>query len=265
MAGAVGYVDGELVITKDGRTVLTTMGKLIQFLTTEQTFTTSAVYPDVPKGEGYVWEYHVVKEPGGYSVAVDNSSSVLARPQEWTNQLVLGAVPAGADIFIGRISLNRTVAPTHSWSSEALVPRVPMNQAMQITGSILLEQVRGLGRVMSVFISDGNLVLDLQQSCGPVSGNFVTWGQPLAFEQSSLGGVNSAPSGPGKYVALADIGYSGSGGVAKFSSTNPFEETVLSIVSRYQKGGSTQAVYSDPTNYGTTYAVTVKGRFGRRS
>lgn len=264
MSGFVGYVGGQLIIEKDDRLVLSTGDTLVQFLTAEQTFSQNCAFPDVPKGEIYVWEYDVRNIPGGYNVVVDNVSCVGARPQDWETQIVLGTVPAGADIFWGKITLSRIVGPSHPWGNESLATRVTQNQAMQITGSMLLEQVRGLSRVLSVFISGGNLVVDMQQSCGPVSGNFGAWGQPLAEFTSTIGGTNSAPSGAGKYVHTAHTGFTGSNILTKFSSTFP-EETVLTFVQRFQNGAANEAPYSDPTNYGVTYAITVKGRFGRRS
>ena len=266
MSGFVGFVGGQLIIEKDDRLVMSTGDTLVQFLTTEQTFSRNCVFPDVPKGEGYQFffdiDYSALAE--SYGCVFSNASVVLARPQEWENQLVLGAVPDGADIFWGKALLNRTVGPSHAWSVESLVPRVRMNDYIQITGSFLLEQVRALTRVLSVFISGGNLIVDLQQSCGPVSGNFVNWGQTMAPEADRRGGSNTAVSGAGKYVHTAHNGFSFSGSFDDYSSTFPVP-TVVSTAAQFQNGGVNEAPYSDVTNYGVTYALTVKGRFGRRS
>ena len=267
MSGSFGFSGGQLVIQKDGRTVLSTSGTLVQFLTTERTFSQNCAFPDVPKGEIYFYGYDVNYSAlaGGYNYAFTNISTVGARPQEWSNQIVLGAVPAGADIFWGRISLTRTVSPSHAWGNESLTPRVVQGQYMQITGSILLEQVRGLSRVLSVFISGGNLIADLQQSCGPVSGNFGTWGSPLAEGSSARGGENSAPSGAGRLVYAGNPGLTGTGTVENFYSSSPFIPDLVGTAVRFQNGGTNESPYSDPTNYASTYAITVRGRFGRRS
>ncbi|QDZ10512.1 hypothetical protein [Devosia ginsengisoli] len=266
MSGFVGYVGGQLVIEKDDRLVLSTGDTLVQFLTSEQTFSRNCVFPDVPKGEGYVYnfdvDYSALAESYGY--VFNNASCVLAKPQEWENQITLGAIPDGADIFWGKALLNRTVGPSHSWGVESLTPRIRMNDYIQITGSFLLEQVRGLSRALSVFISGDNLIVDLQQSCGPAAGNFGNWGQTMAPEADRRGGNVSAPSGAGKYVHTAHNGFTGSGTVDDYSNTFPVP-TLVTIAAQYQNGGVNEAPYSDPTDYGVTYALTVKGRFGRRS
>jgi hypothetical protein len=265
MSGFLGYKDGELVIEKDDRLTFATGDRLVQFLTTEQTFTQNCVFPDVPKGELYIFEYDIDYTSLGssYGYTFRNASCVGARPQEWDDQIVLGAVPDGADIFWGKISLTRTVSPTHSWGTESMTPRVVQGQYMQLTGSILLEQVRGLSRVLSVFIEDGNLIADLQQSCGPAAGNFGQWGVPIAMATTALGGQNLAPSGAGKYVATAHAGFTGTGTTTSYSGG--FGTSIVDLATAYYNGGANEAPYSDPTNYGATYAITVKGRFGRRS
>src|SRR5690606_38391456 len=117
-------------------------------------FSQNCVYPDVPKGEIYLFAYDVDYSSlaAGYGYTFTNASCVGAQPQEWESQLVLGSAPDGADIFWGKVSLTRTVNPSHSWGDESLTPRVVQGQYMQITGSMLLEQARGLSRVLSVFI-----------------------------------------------------------------------------------------------------------------
>ncbi|MHA6690606.1 hypothetical protein [Devosia sp. A449] len=264
MSGSFGIESGQIVVRKDGRTVLTTGNSLVQFLTSEQTFAANAVFPDVPKGEIYMLQWNILYSASKWNYLFNNASCVGARPQEWTNSIVLGPVPAGADTFIGRVRLNRTVSPTHSWANEALVPRVTQNEFVQLTGSILLEQVRGFCRSLSVYISGGNLIVDMQQSCGPISGNFVTWGNFIEGG-NSLGGENSVPSGAGKYVHTAHAGFTATGITDNWTTSNPFIDSVVGTYTKMRNGGSSEAPYSDPTNYGSTYAITVQGRFGRRS
>src|SRR5690606_16048208 len=108
--------------------------------------------------------WNILYSASKWNYLFNNASCVGAMPQEWSNSIVLGPAPAGADIFVGRISLDRTVSPSHSWANESLTPRVPMGQSIQITGSLLLEQVRGFCRSLSVYISGGNLIVDMQQS-----------------------------------------------------------------------------------------------------
>ncbi len=264
MSGSFGVEGGQIVVRKDARVVLATNNTLIQFLTNEQTFSANAVFPDVPKGEIYMLQWNILYSASKWNFLFNNASCVGAQPQEWSNQIILGPAPAGADTFIGRASLNRTVSPTHSWANEALVPRVTQNQFFQLSGSVLLEQVRGFCRALTVYISGGNLVVDMQQSCGPISGNFVSWGI-LQENGNSLGGQNSVPSGAGKYVLTASPGFTATGITDNWTTANPFIDSVMGTYAKMVNGGSSEAPYSDPTNYGATYAITVQGRFGRRS
>jgi len=265
MTGSMKYEDGELVVRQGSRITMTTAGQMVQFLTAEQTYTASLAFPDVTKGELYGVQYDVDYSAGvGYGYDVQNVSAVGALPQEWSNTLTLGAVPSGADIFIGRATLTRTVSPTHNWLYGPINPRIPAGVGIQITGTFTLEEELGFGRQMSIYISGGNLVVELQQSVGPACGGAGDWGKPLTPNEDAIGGRNVFPSGGGILIyqnPSAPYSKSVNGSVSGFYP--PFGLTTK--VDPMYHGQSNAAVYSDPTNYASTYSLTVNGRYGRRS
>lgn len=265
---------GRIVITNGARTVATTGGTLLQFLTTEQTYSTSLSFPDASKTQLYQWQYRVTRASfENFSVIRDAITAVGALPQEWSSVPIISAVPAGADIFIGRIALSRTANPSHTWLGQPLSPIVPTGVEIPVVGgtSILLEMGPGISRALTIDIESGNLVARLEHSVGPPAGNFGSNGvvpyalPPNTSDNFRRGAINTSVAGspalpiyvlPGAisqmaaYTSVMDAG-SNSGGQG--------------FANRAQLGGADQVAYSDPTNYGSTYAITLKGRFGRRS
>jgi len=275
MTGSMKYEGGELVVRQGSRITMTTAGQMVQFLTTEQTYTASLAFPDVTKGELYGVQYDVDYSAGvGYGYDVQNVSAVGALPQEWSNTLTLGAVPSGADIFIGRATLTRTVSPTHNWLYGPINPRIPTGVAIQITGTFTLEEELGFGRQMSVYIADGsstrpgtpgNLSVHMNQSVGPACGGAGDWGKALTPNESAIGGRNEFPSGGGILVyqnASSPYTKRINGSTSSFFAG---PNNLIDRVSSMYNGQSNQAVYSDPTNYASTYSLTVQGRYGRCS
>lgn len=277
MSGSMRYESGELVIRNGSRATFTTAGDLVQFLTTEQTYSASLAFPDVPKGELYGAAYDIDYTAGGggpsqYGYDIINVAGVGARPQEWSNTITLGSVPSGAEVFIGRATLSRTVAPSHGWVNGTISPRVPMGVGIQITGSFTLEQELGFGRGLSIYIADGSaarpgtpgqLVAHIQQSVGPACGGAGVWGTLIAPNQDSIGGENVFPSGGGILVYQnPSAPYTNSISGTTFAADYYAPGGLLDIVASMLRGGSSAAVYSDPTNYASTYSLTVQGRFG---
>lgn len=266
---------GRIVITNGARTVATTSGTLLQFLTDEQTFSTSVAFPDANKTQLYQWQYRVTRAPGdNFAVIREAITAVGALPQEWSSGPTIAAVPAGADIFIGRIILSRTVSPSHTWLGQPLSPIVPTGVEIPVVGgtSILVEMGPGISRAMTIDIEGGNLVTRLEHSVGPPAGNFGSNGVvPYALPPNSTsdnfrrGAINTSVAGPAAlpiYVLPGAIAQQATYTSAMDAGSNAGGQ---GFVNRAQLGGTDQVPYFDPTNYGSTYSLTIQGRFGRRS
>lgn len=267
---------GQIVITNGARTVATTGGTLLQFLTASATYTTNLVFPDATKGELYQWQYAITRAPGDNFAATRLArSTVGAKPQEWTNNIVLAAAPAGADIFIGRATLVRTVAPSHTWLGQTISPVIPQSVPIQINGgSMIVEGAIGITRSLTIDIDSGDLVAKLEHSVGPAAGNFNSQGTVPPQVPSTSIPPNNVTSGS-ENVAV--------GGVAGFpvywTDTAPYyindgqgfvgfptgAAAAINFAAAARYGGASQATYSDPTNYSSTYSLSLTGRFGRRS
>ena len=261
MTKGIEFDGSRIQIWNEARVVATTDGTLVNFLTTEEVYSFNAAYPDVPKAEVYFWSWvsSYSSGAGEYGWGCTGIAAVGARPQEWSNTLVLGAAPAGADIFLGRAKLTRSVNPSHNWVNQPLVAP-PFNDVwVPINGSMMLEEAWGFGRALSVYISGGNLVCFLQQTVGPAPGGFRSWGasspQALSFSQ---GGENYSAN-PGIPV------YSPTTAPGRKVSSGTTDNTFWIDFTKHHRDATDRATYSDPTNYASTYAVEVRGRFGRRS
>lgn len=267
-------VSNRIVITNGPRTVATTDGTLLQFLTTEQTFTTDIDFPHVNKTQLYQYEYWITQGSLSNSAAERKARSVVgALPQEWSNTVVLGAAPAGADLFVGRVAMTRTTSPSHTWRGAGITPLLPAGKFFQLTGTILVEAALGISRAMTVDVVPnanpsfpGQLVARLQHSVGPAAGNFRQSGvmPPAAplVGNTNRGAENIALDGEGIPIWWDDTPPYYLNEFSTFSGGVPSAST---WVNRARYGGINSVSYYDPTSYATRYAITVKGRFGRRS
>lgn len=253
-----------MVIEQDGREPFTTAGDLLMLLTSEQTFTANLVYPDAVKTEIYGWTWVSDDDPfsSDYAWGATGQSLVGALPQEWSNTVVLGAAPSGANIQMGRAAFTRSVSPSHSWWSYPLDVLVPTGVEMQIAGSFILEQAPGFCRAVSIYIDGGNLVAFLQQSISVGAGNYNAWGNSTPVPGNSAGGENTSSGGASIPVyANSASPYRRTGSGIAPIGVGP--GSVGTQIARFRNGGASEATYLDPTNYSSTYALTVKTRFGR--
>lgn len=267
---------GRIVITNGDRVVATTGGTLLQFLTTEQSISGNVSFPDASKVRLYQWQYRLSRKPGDeFRMIREAGNAVGALPQEWSSQVTLAPALPGADIFIGRVVLSRTGAPSHAWLGQPLNPVIPMGVAIPITSatSFIVEMGPGISRAMTVDIEAGNLVAKLEQSVGPAAGNFGTHGHMppsvppnstsdsirTGAENTAVGGIAGMPVwwDLGTFVSQATeyVGLVGPGGVGR----------AIPWANALKVGGADEITYSDPTTYGSTYALSIQGRFGRRS
>jgi hypothetical protein len=261
--------NGRLVFTYGDRQVATTGGTLLQFLTEEQEFTASVSFPNASLGEIYAWSYQAAYQTGPYyQIGITAQSVCGAYSQEWDHTQVLGAAPAGADFFVGRAVLSRTASPTQTWIGQTIFPVVPEGVGIPVgtNGSMLVEAALGLSRALTIDVEGSNLVAILQHSVGPVAGNFRQWGiMPPSYPGSpgtNNGGENTGT--PALPVYWRDDSPYRKTGVWQTDSTLRANATLVAA-GRTRQGGSEAASYPGSPDYSSTYALTVRGRFGRRS
>lgn len=274
-------IDGNKIVIRYGdREVATTDGTLLQFLTNEQVFSGSITFPNVTKTRIYLWYALVARFVGDNFTVIDQAQNIVgAPPQEYSNTTILAPAVSGADIFIGRIQLSRTTSPSHTWLGQPLSTVVPTNVQISLNSAstLLVEMAPGISRALTIDVEGGNLVAKIQQSVGPPSGNFGRQGNwsgsmipPNSTSDStrrksenvSASGSPSLPiwwnESTGWQRQQNASGTIGPGGVL----------AAITLAERTQWSGpdrDTFVPYSDPTNYTSTYSITVRGRFGRRS
>lgn len=271
---SVFFENGQMVIEHHGRRVATTEGTLLQFLTTEQVFTSSITFPDAIKTQLYSLQY-VISDGGGRWGAVGTwYSAVGARPQEWKSTVVLGSAPAGADLWVGRVSLVRTKAPSHTWLGQTI--DAIGAQETQLWGSMVVEEGPAIARGLTIDVvpsatpgQPGQLVAKLEQTVGPAAGNFGITGYIPAGAPGS--GVENVVAGGGAalpvFWRLFAPYYHQTPEVIDFGTTagDLAGSTPRGWANSRRFGGANAAAYDDPTDYSSIYTLTVRGRFGRRS
>lgn len=233
-----------------------------------------AVLPDVPKDRMFVHQWTISRVVDGsgthYSHSGVGRCHVTATPQEYSSTTNLVAVPGGADIFVGQVRLQRTVNPTHNWIGSAIPKMVPENVWISLpTGSALLEAHLGFSRALSLYISGGNLVLHRQQSVSVAPGGYGTFGNGEPASYSSFG---SFPASGGETVFNSLAGYPvyyGGDASPQYKTQVYTDDTDVfgnpTVPQANRKTGSNPPSTSDPTNFGATWRIDIRGQFGRRS
>lgn len=261
--------DTKMKITLGSRTVMTTDGTLINLLPPSQdvNITFSVSFPDFSKDYVYNWQHFF--SYGGGNVAYNSACAVAVTipAQEWAQETNILAAPSGADIFVGRLSAIRTVAPTHGWNGEDLTPLQPMGVVIPfISGSLLMEAKLGMARAMSIYVAGGQLKLHRQQSVSTPPGGWGLYGdQYNAISPNSGSGgenVNGGAQGlPVLQTATKTLtSYTRSGGIGAPSYDERARRTA-SVSGHDPCPLPNLSVYS----YATAYSVTLTGAFGRRS
>lgn len=264
--------NGKFEAFYQGRRAITTDGTLLQFLTQEQVFSRSITFPDADKVRLDAFRYSVARNGGGFRAVGNTRAVVGAHPQEWSEEVVLGDAPKGADLFVGRVELTRTKAPTHPWIGQSIIPFLPQGMQIQVNGgSMIVEAVAGLARAMTIDVVGGKLMLHMQHSVGPGAGNFGSFGtMPPAAPRVNgefAGGENRSASGR----AAMPVFWRDSAPYYKeferaITGTSTVDgDTVASFANSHRVGNANAAAYDDPTDYSSIYSLTVRGRFGRRS
>lgn len=263
--------DGRLEIVNGSRTVATTDGTLICLLPTLRSFSTSVSFPH-PVGNDHCYAWSATQ-----TYAFDPSSAPDHYLQQQTAQVfftslaeevetatTLMAAPDGADVFFGMVKLNRTVDPTHAWNGQTLTPLQKEDEWVPWNGSGQIEAALGISRLLHLVIEGGSLKLIAQQSVGPATG-----GQDHEFgDYPNIFPAGASRSG-GNFQSLTTPGL-----IRWQSSSSPYRKTASRTVdtdllpgsyTTLQRGQSGECDTTDPTNYLSTYAVDVRGYFGRRS
>ncbi len=255
------------------RTVFSTaIGRLLNFLPVQQTYSFSAIFPDADKGRISMWSYlsqfAILVTPPYFWVSW-GIAAVGARGQEWSQTIDLGPAPPGANIFIGRARVIRTKAPSHSWVGEPLAAPAFNDIWVPVNGSMLMEQGLGICRAMSIFITGGRLVAYLQHSVSPNCGGYRQWGDQLVRSSQTCSGGENRWDGAGTAPALPVYFPTSSPGRKVSSGTTPNysagSDSVASNYRRHRWDGPDAPVYSDPTDYSSIYSVELVGRFGRHA
>ena len=263
--------DGQFQVINGDRTVATNAGTMICLLPTLREFSTSISFPH-PGGNDHCYAWSATQTyafdpsaaPDHYLQSQTAQIYFSSLAEEVETAVTLAAAPDGADVFFGMVRISRTVDPTHTWCGQTLGTLLPEDVWVPWNGSGMLEAALGLTRLMHLAIEGGDLKLIAQQSVGPATGN-----QDHEFGDYPSIFVTGASKAGGNFQSLATPGL-----LRWTSSSSPYRKTASRTVDTdllpgsfitLQRGQSGQCDTTDPTNYLSTYAVDVRGYFGRRS
>ena len=261
-----------ITIKHDGRTTFTTDGRLVNFLPTESVYTFNASFPDAVKAKAGFWYWSIQWSPPGAPSAYGwhslGMAGVAAAKQKWTNIIVLGDAPPGANLFLGRARLTRTVSPNTTWMGQTVTPPDFAGRWIPVAGSMLLEQAVGFARAISIYVANGTpgregpvgkLVAYLDHTVSGNCGGYRAWGDPVYT--TGRGGENAWFGGGASGQLIWTP--SALGPSKKQSSGVASGSIFLTQPDRHKWNGSDPPVYDDPSNYASTYSIELAGRFGR--
>lgn len=145
-----------------------------------------------------------------------------------------------------------------------------------MNGSMVLEEGVGFARALSIYVADGTpgregpagkLVAYLDQSVSGQCGGFRTWGNNSPGDNTP----GAQRGGGNAWLGAGSVGQlvwapTALGPSKKQTSGTSISESWISVpYTMHRWDGSDAPVYSDPTNYSSTYSVEVVGRFGRHA
>lgn len=233
----------------------------------------NAVFPDVAKSRYFYHTWLVQSASGNYFGAETGYCLVSAVAEEWSQVTALQEAPEDTDIFAAQIRLTRTVAPTHNWLQETIAVMIPQGVWIPLTGSIMLEAALEFSRCLSIYIDDDpesatyrKLVLHQQHSVGPSPGGYGSLGEG---EPAALGVPFSfSPHTGGEVVGTGYPVYQGPNVAPQYrTSSGPISASLFSVAvpRNHRASGAIPPSIVDPTNYGATWRLDIRGQFGRRS
>ena len=272
-----------MTIVKGGRTVFTTAGRLVTGLPSGYDYVATATltFPDFSsKGWLYNWRWKSVGTGGTNSSASNVGDSYVKIPkQDTSSTTTLVAAPSSlVNLFMPKIRIARTTAPSHTWLGNTIAVKPPSNVWIPYTGSVLLEEQPGMARAFTLRITGGNLVMEQQQSVS----------QPPYWAINANGTANgvmyygdtgvSSGAGQGGEWAIDNTAVSGLP-VYNIDHQNPAAIVVigggLTNSSRRTSGtggapngafvGANAASITDPTNYRSIYSIEIAGKYARAS
>lgn len=263
-----GIEGGHLKVWDNDRVVFTTAGKLVNLLPTVHTFSETLSYSNPTFDTIYAWaasqDWVVSGGPDGYSQVNTGQTFFTAVPEEVEVAQDLIDAPDGADCFWGRVTLTRTVAPTHTWCGSTIIPLIKEGKSIPWNGSGKIEAGFGLTRLMHLVIEGGKLKLIAQQSigsyCGGADHSFGNYPNLFPAFQDRSGGIFQKGSQDGLVVWSST-----SSPYRKSSNRSGNTDSPLGLGSytTHQRTGSDPCSTTPPMNYSSQYSVSITGKFGR--
>ena len=246
-------------------------------------------WPDVSKGRGYLhrWLTSIQSQwpfDDGYNVQRQEQGRIYisAKPQEWEQKTPLADAPDGADTFALLVRFDQTVAASHTWMGRTIPRMVIEDQWIPFTGSVLLEAELGFARKLSIYIDDNpasptyrKLVAHQQQSVSTPPGGFglhhASYGSP-GGEPASIGSTGTSQGGETEHLDGAGwmVWTPATNSTPHYRSRSQSSTTGGLVPGQatfrdYRKTGPNPPTITDPTDYGSTWRIDLRGQFGRKS
>lgn len=224
---------GRVYAEHAGKTVFDTDAFPVQFFGPDSEILVEGqtiAFPDGVKGNAY--SYGRGTYEGNLSTGC--ASYITIGPQEWSQDTVIGTVPAGTDILLVFVKLTRTVAPSQILSKTIPVC-IEQGKWVNATGGIVLEALAPLVRILQFFIDGTDVVMRQKQSVQNNSYTFWRTDNNPALSGWTYGGT----AGKKGHIVYGPV-----------ETKGPSIDPSLALRAR---GTATQCSLTDPTDYGSTY------------
>jgi len=267
MTSSESFEGGKITIVHNDRVAFTTAGKLVNLLPAAYDYsgTVACVFADPPKSRAYMHQAyqinHYVSGERRWGVSSRCVAWVSVPAREWSQETVICPLPSpDIDFVVINARFSRISAPSHAWCGRPIISMVNEGVTIPFTGTVHLESGDpGLQRLASIVRSGSNLVLHQQESILNCAGSFGSWTDHPSgtFEYSRTDW--RAVGTPGLPV-WADLGAPWRRNDAK---SLPDQQIPPGFLTTCDLGGAVAcSVPSDPTNFGSTWAITIHAMFG---
>jgi hypothetical protein len=264
MTSSESFDEGKITFVHNDRVAFTTDGKLVNLLPAAYDYsgTLACVFADPPKAMAHMHQAMVTligidpKEgEWGWGRGSRCVAWVSVPGREWEKETVICPLPSpDIDFLVVNARFQRTVAPSHDWVGKPVIPMIDQGVSIPFTGSVHLESGDpGLNRFASIIRSGNNLVLHQQETILNTAANFGSWDHASTGERFRTQWV--AHGSPGIPV-WADVGAPWRRNANQTVVNSGFTPSFLTTMAN---GCS---IPSDPTNYGSTWAITLRVMFG---
>lgn len=256
------FEDGKITFVHNDRVAFTTDGKLVNLLPPEYDYSgiLSCVFSDPPKATKSHMHQAVIERidfasPSNWGRGSRCVAWVSVPGREWEKETVICPLPSpDVDFVVIKAKFQRTTAPTHDWCGKPVIPMVDQNVTIPFTGSVHLENGDpGLNRFMSIILSGNNLVMHQQETILNTQANYGSW--------------DDQPGTAGRY--RTEWTAHGGSGIPVWADVGaPWRRNTTDVVQSNGRPNflSTMAngcsIPSDPTNYGSTWTITLNASFG---